>query len=257
MKLPAMFGKPHAGTDHVQNIIRTELLFLLEPDERLFSRQLLAHLLDEGCNLPLVIAKPRFYELMLAGILATLASGKQQEIFREKLDKTSQPFLDHKGFVDLMRFCRTSLNVSPKQMAIEVTKTIETITREWALDDLLFQEDAGIFESRLQAIMQRLSQDAQTSSRQNVPAASIPLSLVRRRLYIAMTTSLVRYLKDGTPFQTAFGSIPEALHAMQEDHKVFCRCMRLCQEHIPYFAHVASQTFWRTLETLRLENRNI
>jgi hypothetical protein len=62
-------------------------------------------------------------------------------------------------------------------------------------------------------------------------------------------------LRERKPFQEEFGSIPELVNAMQKEHTVFCRFMAFCKARIPYFNYIASRTFWRTLETLRLEER--
>jgi hypothetical protein len=141
-------------------------------------------------------------------------------------------------------------------MVLELTKSIETLKAEWQLDDLLFQESLDQFETQLQSLIRLLYQGVQTSGRTVLRGGcvcSIPLELVRRRLYIALTTSLLRYVKERKPFQAEFGSIPDVVKAMQKDHQVFCRFMAFCRERTPYFTYIASQTFWRTLETLRLD----
>jgi hypothetical protein len=236
-------------------IIRDELKFLLEADEQRFAEHLLTHLLDEGCNLPLVIAKPRFYALMMTGLF-TRVSASIQDRFIQKFPSlqaivSSAQFksqsVTHEDFLNAMRFFHSHLESSGKQVAIEITTSIEILKQEWQLDESFFQDAIDHFITRLQAIINEMCQGVQTS------IGIMPLDLVRRRLYIALTTSLLRHVKERNPFQTEFGSIPKTVNAMQQDHAVFCRFMAFCRERNPYFTYVASQTFWRTLETLRLE----
>ena len=260
-------GAPSGG---VEKLIRDEMMFLLERNKRRFAKQLLAHLLDEGCNLPIIIAKPRFYELMIAGLLAK-ATPSAQKKFTEKFGKIN--FALHEEFFDAMLFFKSHLNSAEKHMAVEVTKSIDTIKAEWQLDDLLFQEELDHFETRLQAIIDQICPGVQDLSCEGVQdlscegvqtsvceemqdlSCTIPLERVRRRLYIALTTSLLRHLRERKSFQEEFGSIPEVLNAMQKDHTIFCRFMAFCKARTPYFNYIASRTFWRTLETLRLEAR--
>jgi hypothetical protein len=156
-----------------------------------------------------------------------------------------------------MLFFKSHLNSAEKHMAIEVTKSIDTIKAEWQLDDLLFQEELDHFETRLQAVIDQICPGVQTSVYEGVQdkSCTLPLERVRRRLYIALTASLLRHLRERKSFQEEFGSIPEVVNAMQKDHTVFCRFMAFCKARTPYFSYIASRTFWRTFETLRLEAR--
>jgi hypothetical protein len=242
----------------MDEIIRDELKFLLEEDEQRFAEYLLAHLLDEGCNLPLVIAKPRFYALMITGLF-TKVSSSIQDRFIQKFPSL-QPMVSsaqfksqsvtHEDFLNTMRFFHSHLESSGEQVAIEMTTSIEILKQEWQLDESFFQDTIDHFTTRLQAVINQMCQEAQPS------ACTMSIELVRRRLYIALTTSLLRHVKERKPFQAEFGSIPETVNAMQQDHAVFCRFMAFCRERNPYFTYVASQIFWRTLETLRLEMLN-
>jgi hypothetical protein len=249
-----MFAKAQLSSQDTNQIIRDELNFLLERDEERFTKHLLAHLLNEGCNLPIIIAKPRFYELMVAGLFAK-ASPSIQEKFVQTLPslqeivssptQSEHQSISHEEFFKAMLFFKSYLDFSGKQMAIEVTKSIDMIKAEWQLDESFFQEGIDHFTACLQTVINQICQGIQTSE---------PIELIRRRLYIALTTSLLRYVQERKPFQAEFGSIPEVVNAMQADHAVFCRFMAFCQERTPYFTYIASQTFWRTLETLRLES---
>ena len=51
-----------AGEDARNQLIQREMRFVLQQDVRRFTKQLLAHLLDEGCNLHQDLARIMFYE---------------------------------------------------------------------------------------------------------------------------------------------------------------------------------------------------
>ena len=266
MQLTKIFAKEQPSSHDANDLIHAELKFLLERSEQRFTRQLRAHLLHEGCNLPIRIAKPRFYELMLAGLFAK-ASPLTQAKFVQKFpslqviasqSQCQGECIPHAEFFQAMLFFESHLDSSGKHIALEVAKSIDTIKEEWQLDESFFHGGVDHFEICLQSLLKPLFQGVQTSGRTVLRGGcvcSIPLELVRRRLYIALTTSLLHYVKERKPFQAEFGSIPDVVKAMQKDHQMFCRFMAFCRERIPYFPYIVSQTFWRTLETLRLEGR--
>jgi hypothetical protein len=223
-----------------QQLIRTETRLVQEPDVQRFRRQLRAHLLDEGCNLPLTIAIPRFYETMATELLACAALAVQQQ-FTDTFDPSN--FGSHEDFRRAMLFWEAHLPEAGPQIARAVIKSIDTLKAVWQLDDELFQESVSRFDQRVQTLIAPLFQHQPPMT----PA------WIRRRLYLALTTSLLRHLTPGQPFYDRFGTVPEVLNAMQDDHTVFCRVMAWFRDQIPYFHYLASRTFWRTLETLYLE----
>jgi hypothetical protein len=61
---------PESANQTRDRLIRDEMRFLLQRDEQRFGKQLRARLLEEGCNLPLSVAKPAFYREMIAALAA-------------------------------------------------------------------------------------------------------------------------------------------------------------------------------------------
>ncbi len=154
----------------------------------------------------------------------------------------------HEEFYVAMRFFASKLGDSGKQMALEVTNSVERIKQAWQLDEAIFQKESDQFDAYVQTIIQRLWKASKTDLSER-----LPLELVRRRLYMTLTTSLLSKMNIRSAFETEFGAIPELLKAMQDNHSVFCRFMAFCQARTPYFTLITAQTFWRTLETLRTE----
>ena len=218
-------------TSQARQIIQDDLEFVFEPDERRFARQLRARLLDEGCNWPLAFAQPRFYEIMLSGL-------------REAIPPDYQPTSDaysHAEFVRAMRLRVSKLPDAGREIALRVTDAIDALVREWRIDEAIFSEPVEQFTARLRESVRPFGQ------------ADLSIEQLRRRLYIALTTALLSKMRAREDFAAAFGSIPALLQAMQADHAEFCRFMAFCRERTPHVLLLASQTFWRTLETVRHE----
>jgi hypothetical protein len=126
----------HHQSEERQQLINEMMQFLLQRQEPRFSKQLQAQLLDEGCNYPMVLAKPRFYELMVLGLGAHL-----NPVAKRKLDKRILPdfsSLSHIQFSDTMNYFVSHLKNCEEQMAMAVINSIVRIIDEWKLDPAFF-----------------------------------------------------------------------------------------------------------------------
>ena len=215
---------------------RDELAFVLETDERRFLTMLRARLLDEGCNLPLALAKRQFYAAMLARFAEQSALGKS----------VAAP-VTHAEFCSAIRASLPGLAGAEDVLALEATRAIDMVTQAWQLDDAVFQESGEQFAARLSAVIAELWQA------NGMTPANGDADALRRRLYLALTTALLSKMRVRAEFVREFGSIPSLLAAMAADHAQFCRAMAFCRERSPYVLFLASQTFWRTVETFRQE----
>jgi len=245
------FAKKINANKHHQNDERKQLInemmqFLLQRQASRFSKQLKAQLLDEGCNYPTVLAKPRFYELMVSGLAEQLNPAAKKKIGRRISPDLSN--LNHIQFSETMNYFVSHLKNFETQAAIEVVNSLEQIIDEWKLDTTFFSGGPDEFNAHVQAVVGKF---AKASASNRLP--SISINRVRRRLYIALTISLYRFTRDQQTFQLKFGSIPGVLKAMQADHTVFCRVMAFFSIQTPYFSHAAASTFWRTLQALKTD----
>ena len=108
----------HHRNDERKQLINEMMQFLLQRQASRFSKQLKAQLLDEGCNYPIVLAKPRFYELMISGLAEQLNPAA-----KKKFDKRISPDLsnlNHIQFSETMNYFVSHLKNFETQMAIEV-----------------------------------------------------------------------------------------------------------------------------------------
>ena len=231
-----------------QKLIQEELRFLLEGDKVRFSRQLLSRLLAEGCNLPLALARPRFYDLMIEGLTAALDVRDAKRF--DYIDNLSGLKTEHAQFYRAMCFFEDHVQGAGPRMTQASLDALATIVSEWQLKSEIFQKDRNQFDLHLKALAQKMAKSSPSPT-----LSKLPLSLIRRRLYITLTTSLLRFVKNQTEFEARFGTLSEALVAMQADHTVFSRVMAIFLDDFPYGEFVASQTFWRTIQTLDNESQ--
>ncbi|GAK51894.1 hypothetical protein U14_03140 [Candidatus Moduliflexus flocculans] len=220
-------------------IRRDELLFVVEPDEQRFLAMLRVRLLEEGCNLPVSLAARRFYSALFRRLSEQCSSGK-----------TADEPRTHAEFYAAIRAQISRLENAEQTIACEATRAIDSVVQAWQLDDACFQESGEQFLDRLQMIIAELWQA------NGMSPADADADRLRRRLYLTLTTALVSKIRARTEFLREFGSIPRLLAAMTADHAEFCRFMAFCREHSPYVLFLVSQTFWRTVETFRLETRD-
>jgi hypothetical protein len=89
-----------------------------------------------------------------------------------------------------------------------------------------------------------------TAGRPSGRLAALPFERVARRLRLALCAALLRHLEDGAGFRAEFGAVPSFLKAVAGRPDLFCRAMADLRGRIPYFDHLASRAFWRTLRNL-------
>jgi anti-sigma factor ChrR (cupin superfamily) len=250
INFPRFFDRPQTDENPQDAILRDAKILLLETNEARFSKHLLARLLGEGCNLPLIIAKPRFYALMTMAFEKHLPPAKSVNVQEIPHD------FQHPQFVEIMTMCYTHIPQAKQIAAPEVLNSIDLLKEEWQQEAQELQEEDARYEQRLKSILVQLYPQEINTENGIEHAVQGWLPQARRRIVIAMTTSLLRHVRDRQLLQESFGSLSHAIAAMQQNHAEFARFLRLCQERIPYYEYVAAQIFWRTLETLRLEFRN-
>lgn len=133
-------------------------------------------------------------------------------------------------------------------MAHAVMDAVTAALETWRLDEAALTNKPETFEMVVRKMVARISAGNPAGR-----LAGLPFNVVIRRLRMALTASLLRHVRDLKGFQFEFGSIPQALKAIQEDPTVFCQLMSFLRGQVPYFGHVASQVFWRTLSNLDAE----
>ena len=122
------------------------------------------------------------------------------------------------------------------------------IRSEWLLAESFWDAAPDQFDTRLGALVGDL-----ISVNPEGGLSRLTVLQVRRRLHLALVTSLLRVVSEPSQFYTRFGTVPQALADMLQHRPRFSQAMAFFWRQTPYAALVASQTFWRTLQTLDLE----
>jgi hypothetical protein len=227
-------------------LLREETLFLLQGHGACFSRQLRARLLEEGCNLPLAVARPLFYRHIVLRLSAALEASGQAAYTRRFPENGDR--LIHPQFHRIIRFLHARLPNAEECMARAVLDAAAAVLAFWRLDETMFTQKPEIFETFARQMAARIVDGSHAGG-----LAGLPFDVVIRRLRLALTVSLLRHVKDPEGFRSEFGLIPQVLKAIPGDPVVFSRVMSFLLGQVPYFSHVASQVFWRTLNNLDAE----
>ena len=244
-----MFFKRKNIIDPRRELINDTVNFLLQIEESRFNRLLLAQLLDEGCNYPLPLARASFNRQMISGMLADQADpsgGRLKKLLPPNLSE-----LTHPHFYEAIRFYLKMGKNSELKLARLVLDGLEAVKNEWQREIAFFDRSEADYKLELEAIMGRMAGSRLSPE----PAAPPAMETVRARLCLALTTVLLRHTREPRAFHDEFGLLPQALQAMRGDHAAFRRAMVFFHHREPHFTHLASQTFWRTLQTLFNENR--
>lgn len=247
MKL--LFRKPgntktHGGAR--DQMVREELRFLLQPDERRFAKLLRARLLEEGCNLPLCLARPAFYSEMLAALSPRLEGPTRSEL--AGLLTTDPSRMDPPVFQETMRWLEGRLPDPGPLMTRAALDALSAVKAQWLIPADALCRTAEAFDACLQDAVNRVA-----AARPHGRLGGLAFAVVRRRLRLALTASLLACTRDPAVFHARFGPVPRCLTGMEQDRALFCRVMAFFFEQLPYAEHLASQAFWRLLQTLDTE----
>ena len=147
-----------------------------------------------------------------------------------------------------MRFLAHHRERFHDRMTAAAMEVLADIRSDWLLAETFWGGEPDRFDSRLGALVR-----AMTSANPNGGLSHITIAQVRHRLHIALVTALLRIVPKPSKFYTQFGTVPNVLADMRQDRARLCQAMAFFWRETPYADLVASQAFWRTLQTLDLE----
>jgi hypothetical protein len=156
--------------------------------------------------------------------------------------------MGHSVFQKTMRWLERRLPDPGPLLAAASLDALSAVKSKWLIPADALCRNAEAFDAGLRHAVNRMA-----AAGPHGRLGGLGFAAVRRRMRLALTVSLMTYLRDPAAFQAAFGPIPRCLTAMEKDRKVFCRMMAFFCEQLPYAEHLASQAFWRLLLTLDTE----
>lgn len=227
-------------------LIRREMRFVLLLDVRRFTRQLVARLLDEGCNLHPQLARIMFYKRFEH----RLAAGLPQDIQARFCGKTMAAAAEftHPRYHAALNYFLTDLSATETQIAAAVLDVIEALKLEWQqmAQACLPNADAG--GSNLPDLIAQIS-------RANPDGKLVRHGpdKIRRRLKIAVVASLLRHVRAPGLLREKFGSVPHILQGLNRDPTLLAALIIFLKGQVPYAQHVAARSFWRTLNSMDTE----
>ena len=229
-----------------KQLIQREMRFVLQQDVRRFTQQLLARLLDEGCNLNPALARIKFYE-QLVRRLATCLPADTRSRFYKKTPATDNED-SHPQYHAAIKYFLTHLSDAEIQITATVLDVIEALKLIWQQTAKRCLSNLNQGDTDLQNLIEQIS-------RVNPDGKLVVhgLDKIRHRLRIAVVTSLMRHIRRPDLLREKFGSISHILQNLNQDPALFPTLMTTFKQEIPYAPHVIAQSFWRTLNNMDTE----
>ena len=234
------------GDETRKQLIRREMRFVLQQDVRRFTEQLLARLLDEGCNLHPDLARKMFYERFWHLLASVRPADTRTRFFEDAPD--SAPECTHPRYHAAVKYVLTHLSDAETQIVAAVLDVIETLKLDWQRIAQTWLSDENPASPHLQDLIEQISRLNPEGK-----LARHGLERIRRRLKIAVVASLMRHVRKPDLLREKYGSVPKMLQAISRDPAFMPALMAILKEQVPYAQHVISQSFWRTLNNLDTE----
>lgn len=227
-------------------LIRREMRFVLQQDDGRFAKQLLARLLDEGCNLHPYLARKMFYA-KFEHWLGNILPAERQTRFYEKVSGAN-PDLNHSRFHLAVKYSIKHLSEVETRLTAAVLDIIATLKEEWRQMAEKCLPLANAENTDLHNLIARIHQ-----LNSNGYLARHGFDTICRRLRIALVTSLMRHARQPDLLREEYGSVPQLLKAINREPELFGNLIGTFKKQIPYAQHIIAQTFWRTLNNMDAE----
>lgn len=244
LKNPGQGGR--VGEETRKQLIRREMRFVLQQDVRRFTEQLLARLLDEGCNLHPDLARKMFYERFEHLLASSRPADIRTRFFEDTPD--SAPDDTHPRYHAAVKYFLTQLPDAETQITATVLDVIETLKLDWQRIEKKCLSNANPGSVNLQNLIEQISRVNPDGK-----LAQHGLDKIRRRLKIAVVASLMRHVRKPDLLRGKYGSVPKILRGISRDPALMPALMATLKEQVPYAQHVISQSFWRTLNNMDTE----
>ena len=237
----------YAGKAARQQLIKREMRFVLQQDEKRFTRQLLARLLDEGCNLNPNVARTMFYEHFEVRLMSAMPPGLRVHL-TETLSQAASGFSQPR-FNKTVKFFISHLSQADKKITAAVLDVIDTLKHEWqqTAEKCLFGDKP--MDSHLMSLIDQFKRHHPEGNLANHGTV-----VIGRRLRIAITASLLRHVRKPDLLREKFGCAARIVQGSSQNPELFPELMSFFNKHVSYARLVATRTFWRTLNNMDLES---
>ena len=229
-----------------KQLIKREMRFVLQRDVHQFTKLLLARLLDEGCNLHQDVARMMFYERFER----RLSAGRPEDTRYRFCEKTpdSDTNCNHLRYHAAVKYSLAHLSDAETQITATVLDVIETLKLDWQRIAQTCLSDENLASPYLQDLIEQI-----THVNSGGKLAQHGLDQIRRRLKIAVVTSLMRHARKPDLLRKKYGSVPLILQGISRDPALLSAVMAALKEQVPYARHVIAQSFWRTMNNMDTE----
>ena len=239
-------SKGRAGVAARKQLIRREMRFVLHQDVRRFTQQLLARLFDEGCNLNPALARIKFYEGFVRRLAADLPADTRGRFCEKTPDVVGGDA--HRRYHAAVKYFLAHSSDAETQITATVLNVIEALKLDWQQTAKRCLSNANPEDPYLQDLVEEISRVSSDGH-----LVQHGLENIRRRIRIAVVTSLLRHVRRPDLLREKFGSIPQILRGLSQNPTLFSALMATFKKQVPYAEHVIAQSFWRTLNNMDTE----
>ena len=236
-----------AGQSTRKELIKREMRFVLQQDIRRFTRQLQSRLLDEGCNLHPILARSIFYE-HFEGRIANDLPGALRTRFAEDQAPAPSEFT-HPRHQKAVKYILGHLSEAEAKIAAAVLDVLEVLKLKWQQTATQCIIDTSQGNKDLENLITQIS-----NLNPGGYLARHGRGTIRRRLRIAIVTSLLRHVRQPELLREKFGRLSQILRKMSQNPSLYPELLAIFQEQVPYARSVIPQTFWRTLTNMDYES---
>ena len=219
--------------------------FVLQRDVRWFRAQLLSRLLEEGCNLNSYLAQNMFYEYFEHRVASHLPQ-EHRAVYSEKLFQ--EPDFSHQRFHKAVKYFAHHLVDAEKKITAVLLDVVDMLKQEWLQTAEKFLTGVKPDAAHLQDLISRISH-----CNPDGLLACHELDSIRRRLKIAIITSLLRHDRQPDALREKFGGIRCIIRDLDRNPDLFNDLLAFVEKQIPYSRLVVTRSFWRTLNNMDFE----
>ena len=233
------------GSAARKQLIMRSMRFVLQRDVRWFRAQLLSRLLEEGCNLNSYLAQNMFYEYFERRVASHLPQEHRDIYFEKQLRETG---FSHHRFHKAVKYFAHHLADAETKITAAVLDVLDALKQEWQHTAEKCLTDVKPDTAHLQDLISRISH-----CNPDGLLASHGLDTIRRRLKIAIITSLLRHDRRPDSLKEKYGGIRGIIRDLDRNPDLFTEIIAVIEKRIPYNRQIVTRSFWRTLNNMDFE----
>ena len=187
-----------------------------------------------------------FHERFGRRLTSNISADTRSRFFEKPADSDTNH--THPRFHESVKYFFAHLADVETQITATVLDVIEALKLEWQriAKKCLSNQNPG--DPYLQDLIEKI---ARVNPDGHLAQHSV--DTIRRRLKIAVVTSLMRHVRKPAMLRGKYGSVVQILQGISRNPALLPALIVTFKEQVPYAQHVIAQSFWRTLNNMDTE----